>query len=332
MTDRATGIGSMPGEDFGDAMQTVLGEVGDLPFVAELPARGAPAGMIGRTLAMIGELAADLQPAGWRLTDAPGIDQRRARSLLAQDLDTLEELTHGRADVVKVQVVGPWTLAAVVERPRGDKVLADFGARRDLAQALAEGVREHVSSVRRRLGGASVVVQLDEPGLPAVLAGGVATASGFHRHRSVSSADAAQAVDWQVEAIVSSGATSVVHCCSSDVPFAMLNETDVHAVSFDLSLVTRPQYDDLAGWAETGRELWPGVVPATDPDGEPPEAADVTRRVLSWWSALGFSEPGATPATTVTPACGLAGASPAWARQALALSEQVARNLSSERS
>ena len=43
--------------------------------------------MTGRGLAVVAGLGADLQPAGWRLTDAPGIDHRRARSLLAQDRD-----------------------------------------------------------------------------------------------------------------------------------------------------------------------------------------------------------------------------------------------------
>jgi signal transduction histidine kinase len=70
----------------------VLGEVGDLVFVPELPARGIPAGMIGRSLAMLDGLDVDLQPAGWRLTTGESRDHRRARSLLAQDLDALEEL------------------------------------------------------------------------------------------------------------------------------------------------------------------------------------------------------------------------------------------------
>jgi methionine synthase II (cobalamin-independent) len=329
VASRASGIGSMPGDDFNDSFQVVLGEVGDLPFLPELPARGTPASMVGRTLGLVGELGVDLQPAGWRLTDAPSADQRRARSLLAQDLDTVEELAQGRAIVLKVQVVGPWTLAAHVERPRGDKVVGDHGARRDLAQALAEGVRQHVADVRRRLGGdASVVVQLDEPALPTVLAGGVPTASGFSRHRSVTAADAAQTLDWLDEAVVSSGATSLVHCCAPDVPVAMLRETSIPALSFDLSLVTRPQYEDLAEWVDAGRALWPGVVPAVDPAGTPPGEVDLTNRVLGWWSALGFSEADTVPATVVTPACGLAGASPGWARTALSLAERVARNLS----
>ena len=91
------------------------------------PARGAIADIPGRSLAVVAHLGFDLQPAGWRLTDATRIDHRRARSLLAQDLDALEELTQGYVGTLKVQLGGPWTLAATVEKPRGDKVLADPG-------------------------------------------------------------------------------------------------------------------------------------------------------------------------------------------------------------
>src|SRR4029078_10311502 len=121
---------------FDEAVKLVLGELPELPYLPEVPGRGATATMTGRALAIMAELGADLQPAGWRLTDAPGIDQRRARSLLAQDLGAHEEQAQVYAGPFKLQVAGPWTLAATAERPRGDKLLADFGARRELAQAL----------------------------------------------------------------------------------------------------------------------------------------------------------------------------------------------------
>src|SRR5205085_6861567 len=114
--------------------------------------------------------------------------------LLAQDLDVLEEHTQGYTGLFKIQVAGPWTLAATVERPRGDRVLADTGARRELAQSLAEGLTGHLADLRRRVPGASWIVQLDEPALPAVLNGAVPTASGFHRHRSVDGPAAAAAL------------------------------------------------------------------------------------------------------------------------------------------
>ena len=91
----ATGIGSMPGEDFGAAVRLVVDELPDLPHLPELPDRGTIADLTGRGVAVIGELGFDLQPAGWRLTDSPGVDHRRAKSLLAQDLDVLEEELRG---------------------------------------------------------------------------------------------------------------------------------------------------------------------------------------------------------------------------------------------
>src|SRR5690349_20175409 len=153
----------MPGEDVREAVRVVLGELPDLPHLPELPGRGAHAAMTARALAVVADLGFDLQPAGWRLTDAPGVDHRRARSLLAEDLDALEEQADGFAGELKVQVAGPWTLAATVERPRGDRLLADHGACREVAQALAEGLATHVADVRRRVPGASLVVQVDEP-------------------------------------------------------------------------------------------------------------------------------------------------------------------------
>src|SRR5918995_2782015 len=155
----------MPGTtdaDHVEATRLVLGELPDLPHVPEVPGRGVTAAMTGRGLAVVEGLGADLQPAGWRLTDASGVDHRRARSLLAQDLDTVEELAQDYTGVFKAQVAGPWTLAATVEKPRGDKVLSDHGARRDLAQALAEGLLGHVADHKRRLPGVDrLIVQVD---------------------------------------------------------------------------------------------------------------------------------------------------------------------------
>ncbi len=178
--------------------------------------------MTGRALAIVADLSADLQPAGWRLGGpgaASGIDHRRARSLLAQDLDLLEEALQDYEGHLKVQVAGPWTLAATVERPRGDKVLADHGARRDLAQALAEGVRTHLADVRRRVPGAGpLVLQVDEPALAAVLSAQVPTASGFGRHRSVDRPELSEHLEWVFAAATESGAEPWAHSCAPGTP------------------------------------------------------------------------------------------------------------------
>ena len=333
----ATGVGSMPGEDaaaYAEATRLVLGELPDFPHLPELPGRGPTANMIGRTLAIVSELGADLQPAGWRLTDAAGADQRRARSLLAQDLDAVEEQTQDYVGRFKIAVAGPWTLAATVERPRGDRVLADHGARRELAQSLAEGVKHHVADVRRRLPNADIVVQVDEPALPAVMAGQIPTASGFSRHRSVDAAKASPALEWLFSAVREAGATSVVHCCADDVPISLLTGAGADGISVDLSVLKASAYDDLAGLLDKGRPVFLGVVPAgTDPAQADPALANgltdktLTETVLRLLDRLGFDPESAGEHLVITPACGLAGATPRWTRRALQLSRQVAANL-----
>lgn len=323
----SSSVGSFPGDsarDYGEWVRASLDTL-SLPAVPELPGRGAIASMTGRALAMVVELGADLQPAGWRLTGAAGVDQRRARSLLAQDLDTLEELGQEYAGPLKVQVAGPWTLAATVERPRGDKLLADHGARRELAQALAEGVAAHVADVRRRVAGVSrLVVQVDEPALPAVMGGRVPTASGFGKHRSVDKPEASEALEWVLGAIAGAGAEPWVHSCAPGAPLALLRGAGARGLSVDLALVDAAGQDVLAETLEAGDAVALGVVPSTEPD-DPPGDAAVTQRVERWLDMVGL-EPG--PSLVVTPACGLSGASPGWARRALELSAAAARSLS----
>ncbi|MFD7157534.1 methionine synthase vitamin-B12 independent [Kribbella sp. NPDC059898] len=309
-----TGLGSVPGDDIREWMRAVL-ELVDLPFLPELPAR--PYGdMISRTIAVLTELAADLQPVGWRLTgggDArASLDQRRARALLHEDLDVLEEYADGYQGQLKVQVTGPWTLAAAVERPRGDKVLADHGARRDLAQALAYGVEQHLAEVRKRVPGAEVLLQLDEPGLPAVLAGAVPTASGWSKHRSV---DGPGAVE-----LLSLFPPSVVHCCAERPPIEVFTRSGANGIAVDVSLLNNAAWDQVAAAVEAGTKIYAGVVPTTGPLPRPEQAAQpLVRR----WRELGL-DPELLNQVVITPACGLAAApSPADARARLKLLRDV---------
>jgi methionine synthase II (cobalamin-independent) len=316
---RATGVGSLPGEDFADAFHTVLGEVGDLPFIPELPARGVSAAMIGRTAALFEDLAVDLQPAGWRLTSTAGRDQRRARSMLAHDLDVVEELLPATATSVKQQLAGPWTLAASIERPRGDRILADHGARHEVAESMAEGLRAHIADLRRRAPHADLLVQIDEPALPAVLAGAIPTASGYGRHRNVDDAVAGQLLRLVVDAIRDAGATPVAHCCAADVPVSLLADAGFEAISFDLTLARADE-----AWAqafEAGTDLWPGVIPASGALGSP---AEVRRQIDRWFGDLGFDDAAYGEGTVITATCGLAGSTPDHARAALTLAQRAA--------
>lgn len=317
----ATGIGSMPGTDFAESLRIVLGEVGALPYVPELPARGIHAGMIGRALAVLEGIEADLQPDGWRLGTSEGADLRRARSLLAQDLDTAEELAAEHAGPLKLQVTGPLTLAAMVERPRGDKMLADHGARREIAESLAEGLSAHVRDARRRFD-RELIVQVDEPSIVAVMSGGVPTASGFGRHRSVQPPEVDALLGMITRAITEAGARPVVHSCAADLPVSLLAGAGFTAIAFDLALAKAED-----AWAEVyegGVDLWPGAVPSTDASATD---AAIAGRIETFFGRLGFDAEAYTERLVVTPSCGLAGASPAWARHALTLARTVGERL-----
>src|SRR5580658_2468179 len=177
----ATGIGSMPGENPMEAARTVADELPDLPYLTELPDRGPGADIIGRTAALLVDIPVELAgPRGSRVAERPGRDVRRARSLLSADLDAMEETLDGYEGPLKVQLAGPWTLAASIEQLRSlNSALADPGLVTDLATSLAEGAAAHVADVARRLPKATLLVQLDEPALPAVADGAVPTPSGL---------------------------------------------------------------------------------------------------------------------------------------------------------
>ncbi|MFB8747347.1 methionine synthase [Streptomyces parvulus] len=320
----ATGVGSLPGDDAREAVKTATGTFEDFPFLPELPARGPGADMIGRTAGMLVELYARVEPSGWRLGDRPGRDTKRARAWLGEDLDALEEFTQGYQGPLKVQAVGPWTLAAALELRGGEAVLSDPGACRDLAASLAEGLRLHLAEIRRRVPGARPVLQLDEPSLTAVLRGQVRSASGYRTHRAVDR-QLVEAALREVAGAQSGGDPVVVHSCAPDVPFALLRRAGFAGISFDFSLLTERDDDAIGEAAESGTRLLAGVVPGTDAALSDPAGSVMGVRTL--WRRLGLRPELLAEAVTVTPSCGLAGASPAYARRALAQCVRAARSL-----
>ncbi|HET9871085.1 MAG TPA: hypothetical protein VFP89_00645 [Propionibacteriaceae bacterium] len=320
MTDtpqaRSTGIGSWPGRDMLKALQISFAESPDLPYLPELPDRGPQAAMIGRTSAVLSGLALDLQPAGWRLTDAPGRDQRTARALLREDLDLLEEVAQGYTGVIKYSFAGPWTLAASVERPRGDRVVGDSGARRDLVQSLAEGLGQLVREMTRRLPNTTALVQLDEPALPAVMTGGVHTASGLSRHRSIDRPELSQTIGYVVD-LLGADVGVAVHCCAAGLPIDLMQAAGVQAVLVDLEQLNVADWDLVAAALEAGLWFGAGAVPTAGGAALTTLSADeVADRALRRLRSLEL-EPAVAGQILITPACGLAGFEPASALHVL---------------
>ncbi|KNE81891.1 MULTISPECIES: methionine synthase [Streptomyces] len=313
----------MPGGDAREAAKTVTGSLEAFPHLPELPARGPGADMLGRTIGLLAELYAHVEPSGWRLSDRPGRDTRRARSWMGEDLDALEEFTQGFEGPLKVQAVGPWTLATGLELRGGEAVLSDAGACRDLAASLAEGLRGHLAEVRRRVPGAEVVLQLDEPSLTPVLSGRVRSASGYRTYNAVDRVVVEGALREVFAA--AGGAPVIVHSCAPEVPFALLRRAGATGISFDFSLLTERDGESIGEAVEGGTALFAGVVPGTDTALSDPALSVMGVRTL--WRRLGLSPGSLATSVAVTPSCGLAGASPAYARSALAHCARAARSL-----
>jgi hypothetical protein len=298
----STGIGSLPGTDPLQAATFVLEQAPDLPHLPELPARGVGADAVGRAAALLVDLPVETVAGGWAVASRPGADHRRAVELLAADVAALEVAAHGWTGPLKVQVLGPLTLAASLGRALGEAALADRALRRDLCDSLAEGLREHLGQVQARLPGAALVLQVDEPLLPAVVAGSLTTRSGWGLLGPIEQPEAI--------ALLASVLTAVddpyrrwVHCCAADVPVGLLVAAGAGGLSVDLGRLG----PDLEPWGEAvdaGITLALGAVPTRGaPDGQ---AAG--RRVLDLWTRLGFAAEVRRDRTVVTPACGLAGA------------------------
>jgi methionine synthase II (cobalamin-independent) len=340
----------MPGEDPMEAARVIAAELPDLPHLAELPGRGPGADIIGRTAALLVDIPVDVTPRGWRIADRPGRDMRRARTMLSSDLDAMEEVLDGFDGPVKIQLAGPWTLAAAIEQTRSlNPALADPGLVADLTASLAEGAAAHVAEVAKRLPGATLLVQFDEPSLPAVADGAIPTASGLSRVRVI---DEEILRDRLGQVLAATRAYTVVHCCASGFPFEIINGAGADAVSFDLGLLGHGDYDRFAETVEGGSGLFIGALPvgavardsargaagarpADEPsagqrhDGErtrltPEGTADAVRVV---WRKIGLPPASCAEQVVITPACGLAGVSPTQARDALRWCREAGRIL-----
>jgi len=302
-------------------VRDLLSEDG-LPYLPELPARGPGADMIGRGAGMLADLAVDLQPMGWRFVDRAGHDSHRTSGLLREDLDELAEAFDGYEGDLKVQIAGPWTLASSIWLHRGERSVVDAGATRDVIASLAQGLRVHLGEVAQLVPKANLVVQIDEPGLPAVLAGRLPTASGFGRIRAVDPTTAAEGLRDVVAA--AGDRYTVVHCCAPDVPLVLLRDTGVKAVSVDIALLTAQGWESLAATVEAGVDLWAGVIPTDGAAvGARAGVSDVIGPLVQAWRRVGLPRPDLST-VSLTPACGLAGLTPEGARSVQRLAVDAA--------
>lgn len=326
----ATGVGSWPGSSARDAAEVVVGELHQLPHLVELPNRGVGADLIGRAGAILVDIAIDTVARGYRIASGRQSVTRRATSLLDEDVDALEEAwetagLRGSGRTVKMQAPGPVTLAAHLELPGGHRAITDPGAVRDLASSLAEGVAGLRAQLMRRLE-TPVVVQFDEPSLPAALAGRLTGVTSLSPVHPVDEAMVGALLD-QCVAVV--GGEVALHSCAAGLPWKLLQRSMITAISIDVHTLTTADLDGVGEFVESGRTVLLGAVPVAPP-GDAPAAAQIATTVAGVTDRLGFGRAVLRDRIGVTPVCGLAAATPAWARTAIELAQRAADTLAAD--
>ena len=221
-------------------------------------------------------LGADLQPAGWRLTDAPGVDHRRARSLLGAG-PRRRSRSWPRATTGAVQDPGRRAVDAGRDRREA--------ARRQGARRPRRPPRARPGARRGRCASTSPTCGAGCPGADAGRPGrragaaGRAGRQGADRvrlrpapHRCTRPA-ASSALEWVFAAVRGRAPSPVAHCCAADGPSALLTRRR-RGRRLGRPRPARRRGDDDAGGAPRGRA---GRCPRGGAVDRPRDAADRTR-------------------------------------------------------
>lgn len=293
-----------------DVLAQAPSGVDGIAALLALPARGPWAAPVGRTLAIAASMTASLEPHGWRLGLTSDGTQLRAGRMLGGDLEALALAAVGHEGPVTLPVVGPYSLAASVWLPVGERVLADGVALADLVASLQHGVLDHVAALRaarslplalapapdddadddaagaEEVAGAPRpdVVLLHEPLLGQVMAGGVPTFSGMSRLRQ----HRAETVTARLADLVRAWAPHdvVIQIPTDAAVIRAAGAAGPAGLALDTSSLGPAGWEALAEQVELGVRVWSASVPhAVDDGGDPRGAA---RAVIDPWRRLGL--------------------------------------------
>lgn len=336
----ATAFCHFPGTDPLAVHEVVRGELGEpnLAVFPQLAGRGVGADQVGRSATMLAELGFDLQPHGWRIGVADGIDARRARSILRSDENLLADVLGAEAkpaERLKLSMLGPWSLAASLYLANGERVISDHGARRDIIDAYAHGAREHLDRLARTAALRDFTVQLDEPLLPAVLDGAIETASGYRTLRSIPRSEVRGAYARFLEVLCGQQDNQRV-LPLANLPTAdecwiervdLLQQAGIEACLVDPEGLDHRKWERAAGMVEAGGQLFLQVLA---PGARTPGVVQGVKSIIRPWRQLGLPL-GSLGALTLMPRGDFTGCSPEQAIENLKQLASFAQGLEQTR-
>lgn len=294
---RVTSFCQYPTKDAEQVYPLVRGELGapNLGVLVQLPDRGVWSQPIGRSASLLADMGFDLQPHGWRVGVPDGIDARRARATLRSDENLLADILGAETkvtDELKVSMLGPWSLCAELSLGNGEKTISDHGARRDIRQAYAHGVQEHLGRLVRATGITKFTVQLDEPVLDQVLDGRVPTASGYRTIRSIPRSEVREGYTQVLEVITERYDVQVIANLRAEDPqlterIEFLEQAGAHGFVMNSRTMNYSQWEKVAALVEKGSEIF---LQALAPTGRHPGVVEGVKQLLRPWHQLGLSD------------------------------------------
>jgi hypothetical protein len=312
----ATGIGSLPHFDPGEAVEFVLRHSPRLPFAPSLPARSRREGMIPQ--AASGIAGVDVQPDGSLVIDDRSLDPEAPidPETFAGDaytgLRAFLTVVADREGPIKVSMTGPVTLGIALHAAGISAPLAF----RVAAEASASRARAMLDLVRRRVPSREVVMFVDEPSLACV------GDDSF----PVTPTDAIDLVSGTLAAIEPRAVTGL-HCCGS-ADWRNALQAGPQLLSLPVDAGVEGAAGPLADFVERGGWLAWGAVPTDRPIGS---TIDRSWRRLSvlWCDLVGA---GCDPVrlrtqAMITPACGLARHGVTQAEQVMGFTTRLAERL-----
>jgi methionine synthase II (cobalamin-independent) len=336
----ATGIGSLPHAEVGEAMQLVATTLPEIPYMPQLPALNWHEGMMvqytegipGRTLQEEREkmhldttvAAAELEDfytrviAGDPASFAISADHCRGLGALQQ---LLGQTTAQVA--IKTQLTGPVTqgLSTVDQDKRA--IYYDETFQEVLVKTCTMKARWLV----RQLGphGSTILCFLDEP---------ILSAFGSSVYVSVKREDVIAQLSEVASAIRSEGGICGVHCCGN-TDWTLLTEAGVSIISFDAFEFadSLPLYPDaIRGFLQDGGVIAWGVVPTSSTvlKQSPESLAERLRQAMAKVEQLGVPRRTLLRQALLTPACGLGSTSVEVAEAAFGLLRELSLRMREE--
>jgi len=311
----ATGIGSLPHCDPGEAVEFVLRHAPRLPFAPSLPARSRREGMIAQAAA--GITGIEVRADGSLVVDDARVDPEAALDpSFGGDhfvgLRALLTAVAERPGPLKVSLTGPVTLGVALHAAGLDAALA-FRVSTTAVRRRAAALLDHLA---HRVPQAQLVVFVDEPSLVSC------TAEGFPID-PVAAIDAVSAV----LAVLESRAVTALHCCGA-ADWRLLLQAGADVLSLPVGAGVERAGGAIADFVERGGWLAWGAVPTDRPIGSTVER--LWRALSLEWCEL--VRAGTDPArlrtqAMITPACGLARHGIPQAEQVMGFTTRLAERL-----